>query len=165
MKNVLVFVLALSVVACVTHPKTREEFVARTAEGAMGSLVVSSTTTRSYDRVVADLNKKFGECLNYSRIGTENTGAGWKTTQSYYHGSGRSVGPNKTEFTFRITETGKPPTGPDDGLFRAATDVTRLGKNKTKVVTYTTSLWGHPALADAIKKWSEGKPAACPNVR
>jgi hypothetical protein len=78
---------------------------------------------------------------------------------SHYH-STRTAHANKTEFTYRVTGS-TPAAKPDDGDIIAATDVHRVARDKTRVVTYTS--WGHDNIGDAIKNWSEGKAAACPD--
>ena len=165
MKHLPLIILAVALGACATQPATRTAFVSHTASGAFGSKLVDTTVNRNYEQVVSDLKRKFDECMNYSRIGAEHTGAGYKRTTSYYWATVKSVSSNKTEITFRTNATPGPPSSPDDGAIRAATDVHRIEKGKTKVVTYTTSLFGQGAIADTVKEWSEGRSASCPQVR
>lgn len=162
MKNACFVLLAAALAGCAATPTTRQAYLDYNKKGGFGALTVENTVDRSYDKVVADINKKFAECFSYFRSGVEHTGWGYKRTGAYYQGFGRSISPAKTEYTFRMAT--QPPTGPDDGHFRSATDVERLGLNKTKVTTYTTYLWGFRAIADSVQAWSEGKTAACPNV-
>lgn len=156
---------AVALAGCATQPVTRTEFVSHTASGAFGAKLVDATVGRNYEQVVSDLKRKFDECMNYSRAGTEHTGAGYKRTTSYYWTSVKAIGPNKTEITFRTNTKAGPPSSPDDGGIRAATDVHRVAKGKTRVATYTTSLFGQGVIADTVKDWSEGKSAPCPQVR
>jgi hypothetical protein len=161
----LPLVLLVALVACATQPATRTVFVSHVASDAFGSKLVDTTVNRNYEQVVSDLKRKFDECMNYSRVGIEHTGFGYKRTTSYYWATVKDISSNKTEITFRSNVTSGPPSSPDDGGIRAATDVHRIEKGKTRVVTYGTYLFGQGIIADTVKEWSEGRSASCPQVR
>jgi hypothetical protein len=165
MKAISITLLAAALAGCATQPVTRNEFVSHTASGAMGSKVVDTSVSRSYEQVVSDLRRKFDECMNYSRVGTEQTQGYYKQTTSYYWATVKAVGTDKTEITFRTnTESGKP-SNPDGGWIRAAADIHRLGRGKTRVVAYGTYLFGQGIIPETVKDWAEGKSAECPRVR
>lgn len=149
-------------VACASQPVSRKEFIAENSAGGMRAVMLNTTVNRSYEQVVADLHNKISECLSYTRVRQTDRDMGLGLAGTYIWATIKSVNADKTELTFRSNAKSRAPKNALDGTIDAATDVQRLSKNTTRVVSYASSLVGKSVIAETIRDWSEGKSAPCP---
>jgi hypothetical protein len=163
MRTLLLGIAVIFLSGCVTTPQTREEYKAWTKDHTSMGLYEVYTVNRSFDDVVASLQKKWLQC--YDINATTRRTSGGITTSNYtdtFHPHFKKAGKSLVEMTLQMTTTGMIMLSkvPEGGDYVIALDVQRLAKNKTNLVWYSYS-WGKKEELERNKQWGSGKDSPC----
>jgi hypothetical protein len=166
MRKLLLCFSVILLPGCVTTtPQTREDFKTWTKEHTSMGLYEVYTVNRSFEDVVASLQKKWLQC--YDINATTRRVSGGITTSNYtdtFHPKFKKVDKSHLEMTLQMTTKGMIMLNktPEGGEYVIALDVQRLSKNKTNLIWYSYS-WGKKDELERTKAWGSGKDAPCPD--
>jgi len=147
-------------------PQSRPEYVARVREGGAFLMVDSHVAQRGIEPVVASLRQKSLECLTgESQMRRSSGGITTMQMNTRYRTIVQMTGPTRAELTtqFLATGTAYVQQVPDGGFYERAVDIERLSPTTTRLTYYGSSFDSSRKVWAAIKEWSEGRPAACPD--
>jgi hypothetical protein len=153
-------------VSAIWVPQTRREFVAAVAEGKGATTVETLVVERGFDQVYGLLKKKSSVCLDVEVRRSGFVGTHMEVSSSDYNPTLRMAGGNKAEFTLQVIHRprGVGHTPPPGGLYVLAADIRSLGKGRTEVVLYRSTI-GFKKIIAGLKKWAAGEDADCPKMR
>lgn len=148
-----------------TYPQTAQEF-RKASENSTFVVIEKYQVNRPFQKIAGILKKKSYKCL---RAKTRTTASGYMYHDSYttYYIPTVKISRARAELHLQVTQKGgnniKVYKEPPAGYFMLVTDITPVGKRKSKVVLYR-SRWGHKPLIRAIKGWIDGTISGCPDL-
>ncbi len=158
--------VAALLTGCATTPQTRQEMKDTMKGSPRMAIAADYTSQRSYEDVVATLQRKWHECYSL-QVTTTHATPGGMTTSRYrdtYHPYARHVNNSLFELTLRMTTQGMVMLNkvPEGGEYVVAVDVVRLPGNKSKVSWYSWTMGGWKSHWETHRQWIDGKNVPCP---
>lgn len=163
------WVLAGVVVAlsggCGPVPQSRIEFVQAVSEGAFGTEHETFFVDRDLESVLADLSRNVDACLAAGLSYGMRTGNTYETIYMDYHPTILRIGDDRAEITLQVQNEPTPRSSmPPNGYFVIAEDLQSVGA-RVRVDFYYPTIAGHyEDIAAAMREWTIGNPAECPDL-
>ena len=146
-------------------PQSRAEYVARIKEGGMLVRTDSHVAGRSFEQVVGALRQKVEECLQSDTHVVRSGGIGSMNVTHHSRTQLQVVGTGRAELTTQFTSTGSityVQQVPPGGFYERAVDIERVSPTTTRLTYYGPSTDSSMSTWAAIRDWSDGRAAGCP---
>jgi len=160
-------ILGIGCMGCMHQPQTRQEFVKLVAGGAATSDKESKLTQKDLDSLVTLLEERSKACLGKRVNRSGMVGGQMEVSGTSYTPSVRRVSDAKAEFTLQLEHSprGIGPDMPAGGFYMMAADLVRQAPERTQVdLYYATMAQNSDEILGAVRAWTSGEPAACPEL-
>lgn len=158
-------IITIVLSGCVGHmPQTADEF-RKELPGAFLGEVEKFEVNRSFTDIGKTFKKMAPKCLDVRIESTSQTSTSYQVIVTKWNPTVK-VTKQKTELHIQqLHEKGVMNVyeAPKKGYYMMVVDATPLGKNKSLVTMYRSSV-GNEALIKAIKGWAAGKNIGCPDL-
>ncbi len=158
------FVRSMACVAllagCVKSPQTRYEFVSMVIADTSGSERETFVVERGLDDVLATLSRMSDACLARGSEYTAMSGGVIETVHTEMNPSIERIGADRAEMTVQFYNGDS--SAPPGGFYVIAEDLTRDGTGTR--VDYYYATYGFDDVVDAIRAWTRGEDAECPDI-
>jgi len=163
--GLVILAAGIQPISAIYVPQSRREFMNAVAAGGRGTKMEKITVDRNLAEIYSVLKKRSSPCLD---VEVRRTGYVGYTERSLsdYNPTLKMVGKNKVEFALQVVHRPRAVgevTAPG-GLYIMAADLKWLGKNRTEVTLYRSSI-GFKQITNSVRQWASGEDADCPKMK
>ncbi len=156
-------VVLLLLFSCAPAPQSVREFRDAMQTHPASMKQETHTANRNLSAVVSDLDRKSKECLQFGYSSTTRAGASARTNTVVYHPHIRMNGKGKAEMFLQEEHIPAAVGSPKGGAYVFLADLKQASASKTQMTIYSPSFPTWQPIIDAVKDWSDGKSAKCPD--
>ncbi len=157
--------LCVMAIGCAGHmPQTADEF-RQELPGAFMGKVEKFDVNRSYTAVGKSFQKMAPKCLDVRIKTTSQSNTSYQVIVTKWNPTVKISDQRAELHIQQLHEQGvlNVYEVPKNGYYMMVVDANPIGKNKSQVVMYRSSV-GNEALVKAIKGWAAGKNIGCPDL-
>ncbi|HSB44465.1 MAG TPA: hypothetical protein VLD60_05600 [Nitrospira sp.] len=161
---VIVLVGLLTLVGCISHPQTAEEF-RKAVPGAFSAKVETFEVDRPFSQVASTFQKMGPDCLSKTIKTTSQTNRSYQVIVTTYKPTVLVTGKKAELHVQQHHEQGvlNVSKEPDGGYYLLVADAQPVTQTKTRIDLYRQSI-GHGVLIQAVKNWATGENVGCPDL-
>lgn len=158
-----IFAIAISVSACLSMPKTREEYVSMAEARGSTDIKKEVIINKRFSTVNKNLAHLSKNCLNKTvtieyQINSANSNERGKAVIDY-HSTFSILSNKKSEFTI-LSKPQATFSGPSEPVFVFAVNSSPVNKNKTKLTMYKS--YGYDRFVGIVTDYASGAKKGCP---
>ena len=161
-------IMLLSTGCAMKQAQNAQEFRKMTPKNSYGKLETFKINS-SYSKAVRNFKKRANKCLRTKLVLTttnRNTGARMGE-QTLTYTPTLKIGKKRTELSIQKNVSGDGMIAgkvPKNGMFILLADLSKSGKNKSRLNIYRITYMGTNEMASAIKNWASGESLSCPDL-
>jgi len=157
-------ILGLCLTACMTAPKSRQEFIAAVDAGKGPTQAEHFSVGRSFQTAVDAVRTYSAQCLNKTIDRTGMVGGQMHTGSGSYVATVTPQGAGRAEFTLRLKQRPQPIGAPVGGVFIMAANLQGSRRGETRVDLWSVTIGFYAKIADRFRDWVKGAARGCPEL-